>query len=311
MPPLGTSAVELSVEDLLPWAEIQAALGDRDHHLPAHNLPFQMGIGVILTCLIMAILGNRLVRGQGFQLRVEHVTVDFGGNRALSNVDLDIPAGQVTGLIGPNGAGKTTLFNVVIGLLAPNSGRVLLDGRDISRLEAHRRARLGIARTFQRLELFTDLTVRDNLRVAADVRNSWSMLTRRTRRIDAEHETTRILELIGLTTVADVEASELPTGTARVVEMGRALMIRPRVLLLDEPASGQTDDETKAFERLLRRLVTDDGLTVLLIEHDMSLVMDVCDRIHVLDFGETIAVGRPEDVRNDPRVQEAYLGTPP
>ena len=130
-------------------------------------------------------------------------------------------------------------------------------------------------------------------------------------RIDAEHETTRILELVGLTTVADVEASELPTGTARVVEMGRALMIRPRVLLLDEPASGQTDDETKAFERLLRRLVTDDGLTVLLIEHDMSLVMDVCDRIHVLDFGETIAVGRPEDVRNDPRVQEAYLGTPP
>ena len=244
-------------------------------------------------------------------LRVEHVTVDFGGNRALSNVDLDIPAGQVTGLIGPNGAGKTTLFNVVTGLLAPNAGRVVLDGRDISRLEAHRRARLGIARTFQRLELFTDLTVRDNLRVAADVRNSWSMLTRRTRRIDAEHETTRILELVGLTTVADVEASELPTGTARVVEMGRALMIRPRVLLLDEPASGQTDDETKAFERLLRRLVTDDGLTVLLIEHDMSLVMDVCDRIHVLDFGETIAVGRPEDVRNDPRVQEAYLGTPP
>ncbi len=242
-------------------------------------------------------------------LRAEHVTVDFGGNRALSNVDLDVPAGQITGLIGPNGAGKTTMFNVITGLLTAKAGRVVVDGRDVSRLEPHKRARLGIARTFQRLELFSDLTVRDNLRVAADIRNTWGVITRRSRRVDAESEAERVLELVGLRAVADVEVSEVPTGTARLVEMGRALMIRPRVLLLDEPASGQTDDETKAFERLLRRLVRDDGLTVLLIEHDMSLVMDVCDRIHVLDFGETIAVGSPEDVRNDPRVQEAYLGT--
>ena len=242
-------------------------------------------------------------------LRADEVTVDFGGNRALSSVDLEVPAGQITGLIGPNGAGKTTMFNVITGLLAPKAGRVVVDGRDVSRLEPHKRARLGIARTFQRLELFSDLTVRDNLRVAADMRNTWRVVRWRGRRIDAERETERVLELVGLTAVADIEVSEVPTGTARLVEMGRALMIQPRVLLLDEPASGQTDDETRTFERLLRRLVNEDGLSVLLIEHDMSLVMDVCDRIHVLDFGETIAVGSPENVRNDPRVQEAYLGT--
>jgi branched-chain amino acid transport system ATP-binding protein len=240
-------------------------------------------------------------------LRAEHVTVDFGGNRVLSNVDVDVPAGRITGLIGPNGAGKTTMFNVITGLLAPSAGRVVLDGRDVSRLETHKRARLGIARTFQRLELFTDLTVRDNLRVAAEIRNSWSLFGRR--RVDPVGGSERVIELLGLTAVADVEVSEIPTGTARVVEMGRALMIKPRILLLDEPASGQTPEETRAFEELLRRLVASDGLTVLLIEHDMELVMDVCDRVHVLDFGETIAVGPPDAVRTDPRVQAAYLGT--
>ncbi len=252
-------------------------------------------------------------------LSVDGVTVSFGGKRALSDVDLQVRAGEVTGLIGPNGAGKTTLFNVITGLLAPTRGRVLLDGRDVSRLETHRRARLGIARTFQRLELFTDLTVRDNLRVAAEIRNTWRGFPRlglrgrsgfeRHARIDAADEADRVLDLVGLTDLADVPVSELPTGTARVVELGRALMIRPRVLLLDEPASGQTDEETRAFEALVRRLVHDDGLTVLLIEHDMDLVMDVCDRIYVLDFGEVIAVGSPEAVRADGRVRDAYLGS--
>jgi branched-chain amino acid transport system ATP-binding protein len=242
-------------------------------------------------------------------LVAEHVTVDFGGNRALSDVGVTLQAGEITGLIGPNGAGKTTLFNVVTGMQAPTTGRVLLDGHDVSRLETHKRARLGIARTFQRLELFLDLSVRDNLRVAGEIRNRWNTFGGRSLRSEVAEETERVLDLVGLTRLADNDVSELPTGTARVVELARALMVRPRVLLLDEPASGQTDDETKAFESLLRRLVRDDGLTVLLIEHDMGLVMDVCDRIHVLDFGQIIAVGTPDEVRNDSRVIDAYLGT--
>jgi branched-chain amino acid transport system ATP-binding protein len=242
-------------------------------------------------------------------LAVEQVTVSFGGNRALTDVDIDVRAGEVTGLIGPNGAGKTTLFNVITGMVTPTSGRIRLDGRDVSRLDTHKRARLGIARTFQRLELFTDLTVRDNLRVAGEIRNSWSGFARGGRRINVVDETERILGVLGLTRLADANVSTIPTGTARVVELGRALMIQPRILLLDEPASGQTDEETKAFEALLRRLVNEDGLTVLLVEHDMALVMEVCDRIHVLDFGEIIAAGTADDVRGDPRVRDAYLGT--
>jgi branched-chain amino acid transport system ATP-binding protein len=242
-------------------------------------------------------------------LSAENVTVTFGGNRALTDVSIDVRAGEVTGLIGPNGAGKTTLFNVVTGLLTPTSGRIRFDGRDVSQLDPHKRARLGIARTFQRLELFTDLSVRDNLRVAGEIRNTWSGFGRRARRIDVGRETDRVLDLISLSHLADANVATVPTGTARRVELGRALMIQPRILLLDEPASGQTDDETKAFEALLRRLVTEDGLTVVLVEHDMALVMDACDRIHVLDFGEVIAVGSPDDVRADPRVRDAYLGT--
>lgn len=239
-------------------------------------------------------------------LVAEHVTVKFGGNRALSDVGIDVREGEVTGLIGPNGAGKTTLFNVVTGLLAPTTGRIRFDGRDISRLDTHKRARLGIARTFQRLELFTDLSVRDNLRVAGEIRNTWSG-----RRVNVARETARVLDLIGLTALAGADVSTIPTGTARVVELGRALMIQPRLLLLDEPASGQSEEETRAFDALLRRLVRDDGLTVLLVEHDMALVMNVCDRIHVLDFGEVIAVGAPHEVRADPRVRDAYLGSAP
>jgi branched-chain amino acid transport system ATP-binding protein len=245
----------------------------------------------------------------GASLVAENVTVKFGGNLALSRVNVDAAPGLVTGLIGPNGAGKTTLFNVITGMLPPTTGRVLLDGKDIGRLDTYKRARRGIGRTFQRLELFTALTVRDNLRVAGEIRNTWGVFGAGRHRINVKRETERVLDLVGLQSVAHKEVSEIPTGTARVVELGRALMTHPRVLLLDEPAAGQTEEETKVFGELLKRLAHQDGLTILLVEHDMALVMKVCDRIHVLDFGQIIAVGTPDEIRNDQAVLDAYLGT--
>jgi branched-chain amino acid transport system ATP-binding protein len=239
---------------------------------------------------------------------VEDISVSFGGHRALSDVGIAAPEGQVSGLIGPNGAGKTTLFNVITGMLAPTAGRVLLEGRDLRRLDTHKRARRGLGRTFQRLELFTDLSVRDNLRVAGEIRNTWG-LGLPGQRINVRLETERVLDLIGLRKLADADVSAVPTGTARVVELGRALMTRPRVLLLDEPASGQTEEETQRSGSLLKRLARDDGLAVMLVEHDMALVMAVCDHIHVLDFGQIIAAGPPSDVRADGAVLEAYLGS--
>jgi branched-chain amino acid transport system ATP-binding protein len=238
-------------------------------------------------------------------LETHDIVVAFGGNRALDEISLDVAEGTVTGLIGPNGAGKTTMFNVITGLLAPGDGSVVLDGKDITRLPPHKRAQRGLARTFQRLELFTSLTVRDNIQVAGEIRNHWGIGDN----IEATAEADRIIELVGLTEVADREVSEIPTGTARVVELGRALMTKPRVLLLDEPASGQTEQETKAFGRLLRRLV-DDGLAICLVEHDMALVMEVCEVIHVLDYGRMIAVGPPDEIRTNQAVIDAYLGAP-
>ena len=238
-------------------------------------------------------------------LEAEHVTVQFGGKRALDEASIAVAEGSITGLIGPNGAGKTTLFNVITGLLRPSAGRIVLDGRDVTRKPPHRRAQAGLARTFQRLELFTSLSVRDNIRVAGDIRNAWGIGGR----TDAAAEADRVIELTGLGPVADREVAELPTGRARVVEVARALMSQPKVLLLDEPASGQTEHETEAFGRLLRRLA-DDGLAICLVEHDMTLVMDVCETIHVLDYGREIACGPPAQVRDDPAVLDAYLGTP-
>ena len=239
-------------------------------------------------------------------LDISDVCMAFGGARVLSDVSISVPAEGITGLIGPNGAGKTTLFNVVSGLLAPKSGRIAIDGHDVTKSGPAARARRGLARTYQRLELFTSLTVWDNIRVAGEIRNTWG----RKGRIDIGAETERVVELMGLGDVADRDVSELPTARARVVEVARALMTQPKVLLLDEPASGQTEQETAAFGLLLRRLVDERHLAICLVEHDVTLVMGTCELIHVLDYGEIIASGPPEKIKNDPVVVNAYLGTP-
>lgn len=231
-------------------------------------------------------------------LEVSGVTVSFGGHRALDGVGLTAEPGRVTGLIGPNGAGKSTLFDVVSGLRRPSAGRVVLDGKDVTRMGPARRSRHGLARTFQRLELFGRLTVRDNLLVAAELGPD---------RRRAGRAVTGILERLGLHEVAGTPADDLSTGAARLVEVGRALAVRPKLLLLDEPAAGQDGEETERFAALLRSLA-DDGTTVVLVEHDMRLVMSVCDHLHVLDLGKIIASGTPEAVRQDEKVLAAYLG---
>jgi branched-chain amino acid transport system ATP-binding protein len=232
------------------------------------------------------------------------VTVRFGGNVAVNAVSIAVEPNTVTGLIGPNGAGKTTLFNVITGLQRPADGHVLLNGADITHMSPYKRAHRGLARTFQRLELFISLSVRDNIRVAGDMRNA----SRRGSRIDVDRETDRVIELTGLGDVADRDVAEIPTGRARVVELARALMSDPAVLLLDEPASGQTEQETETFGVLLQRLA-DDGLAICLVEHDVALVMQVCATIYVLDYGAVLASGTPAQIREDPAVITAYLGT--
>lgn len=231
-------------------------------------------------------------------LEVRGVMVRFGGVMAVGGVDLDAEVGQVTGLIGPNGAGKTTLFNVISGMQEPTAGNVLVSGVDITGEAPHKRARRGLARTFQRLELFWSLSVRDNVRVAAELAAV----------PDVDGTVDALLDKVGVSDLADSVAGDLPTGSARLVEIARALATMPRLLLLDEPASGLDDSETERLGTLLRELASD-GLGVLLVEHDMNLVMQVCDRIHVLDLGNIISVGTPTEIQHDEAVLRAYLGT--
>lgn len=235
-------------------------------------------------------------------LQVEDVSVRFGGLTAVDGATFSVDAGGVSGLIGPNGAGKTTLFNVITGLQPPTDGRVVLDGTDITRRRPHRRARLGLARTFQRLEVFGSLSARENVLVALEMRRRWNRTGG-----DLVAEADALLERVGIASVADRRVELLPTGTARLVEVARALATGPKLLLLDEPSSGLDEAETDALGRLLRELAAS-GLGVLLVEHDMPLVMETCSHIAVLDFGRIIAGGAPAAIREDPAVQRAYLG---
>jgi branched-chain amino acid transport system ATP-binding protein len=235
-------------------------------------------------------------------LEVLDVTVRFGGVTAVNGARFEVEPSTVTGLIGPNGAGKTTLFNVITGIQPPTAGRVRYDGRDVTRYGTHRRARLGIARTFQRLEAFGSLSVWENVLCAAEIHKLWRPGARTPHQVARE-----LMDEVGITDFADAPADAVPTGIARLLELARALAIEPRLLLLDEPSSGLGDEETDTFGELLRRLAAR-GTTVLMVEHDMDLVMTVCDHIHVLDFGTIIASGTPTEIQQDRNVQEAYLG---
>jgi ABC-type branched-subunit amino acid transport system ATPase component len=249
-------------------------------------------------------------------LEARDVTVQFGGLRALDAVSLRVPANSLVGLVGPNGAGKTTLFGVLSGLLRPKSGRVLMNGVDVTRWRPEKRARHGLARTFQRLELFSELTVREHLvvarRVAQERQRFFFDLTGFGERPGpGEGEAVAaLLELLGLSDVADQPATSVPLGTGRLVEVARALASEPDVVLLDEPSSGLDDSETAHLADAIRRVRAERGTSFVLVEHNVDLVLELSDRVTVLDFGKVLIEGTPAEVRNSPEVQAAYFGAP-
>ncbi len=248
-------------------------------------------------------------------LQLEAVTRRFGGLTAVDQVSLGVQAGEVFGLIGPNGAGKTTLFNLVTGLTPPSCGGLRFGDRDLGGLPPDRIAALGIARTFQNLRLFSSMTVLENVLVGMHGQGSagfWDTLrsSYRARREDRRlrEQAKDLLDLLGLADQAEQQATTLAYGAQRRLEIARALALKPRLLLLDEPAAGMNPSEKGELSELIRNIRAEFDLTVLLIEHHVPLVMGLCDRIAVLDFGRCIAIGDPEQVRRDPAVIEAYLG---
>jgi branched-chain amino acid transport system ATP-binding protein len=247
-------------------------------------------------------------------LRVDAVSVQFGGLKALDAIHLRVPEGGIIGLIGPNGAGKTTLFNTVTGVTRPSRGQVFLFDHDVTDWPTHRRARLGVGRTFQRLETFRSLTVLENVVVAAEARAGRGGMVSDMLALPPSVETrteatdAAMAALVGIADYAGVPAGDLPLGLARMVELARALCTQPRLLLLDEPSSGLRARESTRVADLLTEVRAQQGTGVLVVEHDMAFVLGLCDYVYVLDFGRLLAEGAPNDIRRDPAVQAAYLG---
>ena len=260
-----------------------------------------------------------MAAADGALLSCAGISVQFGGIAALADVDLQVPPASVVGLVGPNGAGKSTLFGVLSGLVRPDRGKVMLAGEDVTDSRPQRRADLGLARTFQHPELFIGLTVRDHLVLAHRAKHArdrvWSDLFTlgSLRPADAAERAAvdDLLELLGLADHASRQAAGLPLGLARLLELGRALASSPTLLLLDEPSSGLDAADTAKFEAIVTRVARERGISVLLVEHDVDMVMRVCETVYVLDFGELIATGPPDAVRSDPAVRAAYLGEDP
>ena len=248
-------------------------------------------------------------------LRVENLSIQFGGIKAVSDVSFEVAAGEVFTIIGPNGAGKTTIFNLIGRLYAPTGGRVLFDGVDLTRLAAHQIAGLGIARTFQNIELFEHATVLDNLLIGRHCHRRTGLLAdlfflpsvHRAERAERE-AVERVIDLLDLAHYREARVAGLPYGVRKVVELGRALAMEPKLLLLDEPSSGLNVEETDDMAWWIRDIKDELGITVLMVEHDMNLVARVSDRVLALNYGQVLTSGAPAEVQRHPDVVEAYLG---